>query len=190
MKKEIQKKSKTANRALLWKAGIFIGLALVLLAVLEITQYMDGLRFVNIDKKKSVIANELSTYLGDNVTSVQNKKECFNTGQGPYDDGYLWCQTSTIFGLKHDIDPQEFGSEFLKASSSFGTGRHATGYGLPLYFVELTDGSKCYLGIKLASGNEVNGARSDPFYLYPTKPAVAVTCGDRAKAKHYPYNAD
>jgi len=51
MKKEIQKKSKTANRALLWKAGIFIGLALVLLAVLEIPQYMDGLRFANIDKK-------------------------------------------------------------------------------------------------------------------------------------------
>lgn len=133
------------------------------------------------------MAYNISESLGDNVISKREKDECFDTGQGPYDNGYLWCQASTIFTLANDIDPEGVGSEFLSSASALGSGRKATGYELPLYIVELTIGSKCHLSIRTSTGEEVNGARRNPFDLNTTRPMVGVTCGDRAKARHYPY---
>ena len=141
--------------------------------------------FCGNEKKQIILANNLSESLGGNVESKREKNECFDTGQGPYDNGYLWCQTSTIFMLANDIDPKDIGTEFLRLGGTVGSGHEATGYELPLYFTELTEGPKCHLGIRTSSGVEVNGARRNPFDSNVAKPMVAVTCGDRAKAEHY-----
>lgn len=133
------------------------------------------------------MSEDLSSYLGDNVGSSRVKEECFNTGQGPYDDGYLWCQSSTIFYLNNEPEPLILGEEFIRVSRSVGKSRQADGYDLPLYLVELSNNAKCYLGIKLSSGKEVSGARRNPFDYHSKDNLVAITCGDLAKAKHYQY---
>ena len=59
----------------------------------------DRARFVEVSKEKSQIASRLADSLGDNVVSTREQDECFNTEQGPWDNGYLWCQVATVIAL-------------------------------------------------------------------------------------------
>lgn len=187
MKKPNQWKTTFNKLSIARKAVILALLVISLLAAWKIPTYMDSRKFDDIEEKKSVIVTGLSAYLGENVMFQKDKDECFDTGQGPYDDGYLWCQTSTVFSLKQDIKAQELGDEFLSVGAQIGKGGVASGYELPLYNIQLPNGPRCYLGMELSSGEEINGARKNPLDGNSKKPSVAVTCGDRAKARHYPF---
>ncbi len=186
MKKPDKKKLGTSkNKPKLW---IAISIVVVLLAAIwAVPKYIDGLKFDKIDEVQLTISNNLAIYLANDLNSSQVKKECFSVGQGPYDDGYLWCQASTISDLKRDPDPLDLGKEFLKVGKPFGEGHLAAGHDIPLYYLELKNGARCYLDIKLSSGDEVSGARRSVLYSAGADSAFAVVCGDAAKAKHYTY---
>lgn len=185
MKRSGKKKSESKSKLKLTVAILIV--TLILLTTWGMPKYIDGLKFGNIDDTQVMISDSLVIYLAKDLNSSQVRKECFSTGQSPYDSGYLWCQTSTIFELKRDPDPLHLGEEFFKVGKPFGDGHRAMGYDIPLHYLELKNGARCYLDIKLSSGNEVSGARRNVLYSTEANSVVAVTCGDVAKAKHYTY---
>lgn len=187
MRKIEQKKSQTSKSVLMWRVGIVVAVVLTLATIWKIPQYLDGLRFADMDKKKSTIVDELSINLGHSIYSRRDVKECFNTGEGPYDNGYLWCQTSTIFVLKNDVSKNEIGTGFLRAGASVGQALGSEDGDISYYLIKLSDETTCHMSGKFESGEEFNGARRNPIDDGMQPPVIAVSCGNKAKAKHYPY---
>lgn len=149
--------------------------------------WQDSKRFARVEKDGTVVTDKLVARLGNKVVDVQKKKVCFNTEQGPYDNGRLWCQVATVVKLNADVSYDEVGNWFI---ASVQTGKQTPGssknYGVQRYWYDSGEGMTCKLSAIDSQGHEAGGSTRVP-YDEGDKPAIAIACADRAKAKHYPY---
>ncbi len=171
---------------------IILGVIIILLAAWFIfnayNRTQDKARFQQAEEVKAQVASELVAYLGDNVTSVSEKNECFNTEQGPFDNGRLWCQASTIIQLNDNIEFISVGSVFLKSDHDLIKESQYGGEGDWLnYTITLHNGIGCNLATITEDGKYTGSARRNVLYG-KSNASVSVACSDRAKAKHYPYS--
>ena len=174
--------------------GLIVALATAFTVTKSISQHNDRLRFAEADKEQSLMVDKLSEYLGDRVMLEDKRNVCFNTEQGPYDNGRLWCQASTIVRLKADVDFVELGNKFVELSGVMGLRSSSSiSYGVPTFWFEPSQEThgkmRCSLGYIGTSGEERSAGAYDVLFGVPP-PALAIACADRAKAKHYPYIAD
>lgn len=160
-------------------AAILI-LGFLLLRTIEIRQ--DANRFAEADRIKQAVFDDLIKAIGITPIQIEEKNVCYNSEQGPYDDGRLWCQVASAAYFA-DLTPQEDIVERFKAAV---TGRS---YNL------LTNGSGDF-AFRVAGMSCGLYVYDDilavvPGYYLPenalSKQTVIVRCSDRAKAKHYPY---
>lgn len=168
--------------------GLLLFGALTLVVLQKISIKNDLARFQAVEKQKNQIVKQLTDYLGNNVVSTWESNECFNTEQGPYDNGYLWCQTATIIKLSSSVDYKVLGQEYSKIGSTEGYKVTSTGDPFPSYSLMTKQKISCELESR-DSGRDTGASRMAPF-KGEEQSAAAITCADRAKAKHYPYVAD
>lgn len=181
--------SKGAKAWIVTLGLVCIGL-LVWFFVSAVRIAQDRTRFEEVSKQKSLIASQLAKTLGGNVVSIREQDECFNAEQGPWDHGNLWCQVATVIDLKQDAELSRVGEEFVVIAQTAGANSHSSGSGLAARFWYVgKEGVTCNLIAQDSMGREVGGATSDPFGA-GAKPAVAITCADRARAAFYPYNGE
>lgn len=164
---------------------------LVFVILQQVSKQSDARRFAAAQKTKDAVVAELVDYLGDNVVSTRKQNECFNTEQGPYDNGYLWCQTASIVLLRSNVDFMDLSTKFIAVARADGFTAENSDSDSPIArsWFEFDEGLSCNLSSKDVSGDEHGGATSDPLYQI-APPAFAVSCADRAKAKHYPHVED
>lgn len=181
--------SSTPNRkTLVW----LVAAAIVLLALIgwfvfeQLAIHNDRLRFEDAANVKTDVTNHLVTYLSDNVISTREQDECFNTEQGPYDNGRLWCQVATVIQLKRDVDYASAAQQYVKFGQASGW---LTGTNEPFtgsWIMKSKDGVKCQLIYRDGADKQVGLAASIPF-TGEDHIALAITCADRAMAVYYPY---
>src|SRR5687767_8467584 len=94
------------NRKIVGCAVVLAVLLVALLIFRGVSHYNDRIWFSSVEKKQSLVSSRLIEYLGTNVSSSKKENICFRTEQGPYDNGRLWCQVTTIIGLKLDVDQE------------------------------------------------------------------------------------
>lgn len=145
----------------------------------------DRKRFEEASKAKSAIVERLVNYLGDNVESTREQDECFNTEQGPWDNGRLWCQVATVVSLKGDVDYSSVAQQYVEFGHAFGW---SDGSNKPFdgSWIEGSPVIKCQLVYQNSSGKTIGLATLIPFKP-SEKVALAMTCADRAQASYYPY---
>jgi hypothetical protein len=176
----------TTRRNILLGVGLLLSLILIAFAGVQIRTSNDAQRFEEADKVKASVAAQLSTYLGDNVVSTTEKKECFNTEQGPFDDGRLWCQTAIVVKLKEVTDVNQLAQQFAKMARSIGYDASLEGSNENVRaWFNAEGGIPCSLSIMSDDGNEIGASTRHPFES--KDPAFAISCADRAQAKHYPF---
>jgi hypothetical protein len=141
----------------------------------------DKQRFVKANELKSIVFNELVSEMGQPITKVE-RKECYNSEQGPYDDGRLWCVVTDAVYYVNEVDEKGIRDSFVNIAESHGlqtrlpdgqTGFHVVG------------NLACDLYIE--SGKFAN----DPGYGFPvienSKQTIFIRCADRALAKHFQF---
>lgn len=150
-------------------------------------RYVDGRRFADISVKKDLIVGGLIDHLDNVVVSSEPRNTCFNSGQGPYDNGKLWCRVVTVIKLDRDIDQREIGNEFIRLANSKGfEARQSNDSEISKYEFVLSNGVGCMLNAIASDGEEIGAAYGTPL-TSADAPAIAVSCADRARARHYPY---
>lgn len=179
--KELAKRKK-----ILIFSGGFLALVVVFAGWQYITIRQDDKRFAAVEQKKHRLAEGLKSELGGVVLASRDKNECFNTEQGPYDNGRLWCQTATIITLKQAVDYQTVARSYIELGRPFGTANALENTLFPKYYINMSEGLTCQLDYNDPDGKYQGGAMSKPFDD-SDKPALAIACADRAKAKHYPF---
>jgi len=144
------------------------------------------LRFEDASDVKTAVVNRLVAYLGNNVVSTREQDECFNTEQGPYDNGKLWCQVATVIRLKEDVDYASVGAYYLTIGKSLNLNTSSDHGLFPSYTITTQNNIRCQLESQDSKGYHDGAAMSIPFNNKDGM-ALAVTCADRAQAKYYPY---
>ena len=120
------------------------------------------------------------------MSSVSEKNECFNTEQGPYDNGKLWCQTASVALLNKDYSYEDIGKIFSETTAVRGLKTSMSeNYGVKRYSVTASD-ITCRLSL-INRENKLYGGDNYGVLAGVSRPALSVSCADRAKAKHYPY---
>lgn len=169
---------------------VLIALAVLLVltvALWKVAQFRDRSWFLGIGAKQALISDGLVEVLGGNVASVEKRNICFNTEQGPYDNGKLWCQIATVIKLRTDIDQEAMGEKFVElAEAAKFAATSSRSYGVPGYWFKVDKDVLCKFSAVSTSGEEISGAVHRPFSEKDV-PALAVSCAHRAKAKHYQY---
>lgn len=181
----MKKQPKTNRTILSWKLISIVALVLLLVAwfaQVRVSQHYDGLRFAEADKKKQIVFDELLNKI-DTPLKIEKKNICYDSEQGPWDNGRLWCQvTSAAYFVEATSEMQirEIFEAVVNNNALRKIETRANGtvfYGSEDLLCSLT----VYDGLLAA----------DPgFYLSDqrdSKQTVIVRCSDRAKAKHYPY---
>ena len=171
------------------KRCMIIGLCLVLLLATwfiyaQAVRAKDRQRFKEAETVRNQIVEQLAEHLGDNVKEISDHDECFNTEQGPYDNGRLWCQVATSITVEQDVSYKVAGEAFLDAGEDLGLHTKSLSGDFPRFWAELEGGVTCQLQYRSAKNDDLGGARR---ITLEDGPALAVACADRAKAKHYPY---
>lgn len=162
-----------------WLA-ILVAVFVLLITVVvwfSISTNRDAARFQEAEAAKDKVFSAVVAKIGDPI-ATDEKNVCYNSEQGPYDNGRLWCQTASaayfsfriaddhMHALYHDAiqssDVTEVGSDFygsddLRCRLETYAGEHAK---RPAYYLD-------------------ENARSSY--------TVVMSCIDRAKAKHYPF---
>lgn len=132
---------------------------------------------------------KLTEYLGDTVQQTSERNECFNTEQGPFDNGKLWCQVATVMFLKEDTDYKAAGTLFIASEhdniESHGANEAPSSI-LERYTLLLKNGVTCNL-VMQTSENKRFGSTTSVRFISDSEVVLAVACSDRAKAKHYPF---
>lgn len=137
-----------------------------LIAVLAITYYfvvgpyLDERKFQNLEKEKNLLATNLVQSLKEPTVSQKKRNICFNTEQGPFDNGRLWCQVSTEILLSTNIDYASLKTNLEKS------------------------GSGCDVLYKNDQGRKEGSIVSEPLNE-PKPPYLIISCSDRAKKAHY-----
>lgn len=190
--KKVSKPKQPSKRVKAWIVTlglVCLGL-LIWFSVNAVQIAQDRTRFEEVSKQKSLVASQLAKTLGSNVVSTREHDECFNAEQGPWDNGRLWCQVATVIVLKQDAEFNKVGEAYVAIAQAVGVNPHKSGSGLMARFWYVSkEGTTCNLIAQDGSGQEVGGATSDPF-SQNAKPAVAITCADRARGAFYPYSGE
>lgn len=182
MKKPVQKKTN-----LIKAVGLLLLVITVLLFVWQALKLLDRQQFAEANKQQASVGRGLAERLGGEATSVLERNICFNTGQGPYDNGKLWCQVSTVIRLNSDAKIQDAGKLLIEeARSRQLVAKSSNNYGVESYWFELGGGMSCRLSSIAQSGDESNGA-THKILEKKDAPALAISCARPSKARHYPY---
>lgn len=167
-----------------WKV-VSLVLAAILLAWFiqaRISQHYDGQRFAEADRKKQVVFDELMQSMGAPIT-IKDQKRCYQSQQGPFDNGRLWCETSSAGYFAEPIPMQEITGKFESIFHEHGwngmNDRRAE------FEFEGAKDIPCELIIKdgVLAQEPGSGLPGE----IQSKQTVIISCSDRAKAKHYDY---
>jgi hypothetical protein len=173
-----QKKSNIARNTLLVVVVTVICAVGAYLIYDQISQRLDESRFSQANTEKQAIANEIINKLGKPL-ETEEKNVCYNTEQGPYDNGNLWCRTSAAiyFPKASDVNFDSL-QNVIKDAKLFSIDLNEA-------LVELNNGIKCSLE------NKTGVVATNPSRRFSTnnesKQTILIICADRAKAKHYPF---
>lgn len=178
------KQSKMKGHLNRWKlvGVVIVALSLAWLVQVKISQHYDGQRFAEADKKRQTVFMQLVQRLGA-PTKIDDSNVCYNSEQGPFDNGRLWCQIASAAYFRSTLPKttiNEYFREIVEANGYMSTDQRVG----ELEF----EGEKdlpCELIIY-----EGPLALEPGFYLQAdvhSKQTVIVRCSDRAKAKHYTY---
>ena len=176
------------------KRILSLGLLILIIAIFfswtVISRKRDSARFNSVEVAKQAVVDRMVTQLGPAVRGHSTRNECFNTEQGPYDDGRLWCQTASIVQLHEDIPYDKIGA--ILQSSAQAEGLKVNTFDArelgKRYVLEMNHGMNCALGYHDAKGIEIDGGVRYVLTLEDAAPALSLSCADRAKAKHYQYD--
>lgn len=141
----------------------------------------DELRFSEADQKKKLVFGQLLEKIGAPPIAEDEKNICYNSSQGTYDSGELWCQVASVayFPLvTPEAQIKSYFEEILKTSDARPQGESGLSF----------EGSKD-LPCKLMVYNE-GLAKNTPFYfsnMPGSKQTLVLICVDQAKNKHYPF---
>lgn len=186
---KLQKKHPVAPSKYLWKiiAVCILSLILLVVGLRQLGKYNDRARYNKAEKEESTIAEQLSKSLEAKVDSKEQRNVCFNTEQGPYDNGKLWCQIATVIKLHADVDFKEVGEQFLAiARSRQHNATSSQNSGVPRYWFDMNEKMSCGLSLITSSG-EKYGSSTRKVLSRSDAPAIAISCSDRARARHFPY---
>jgi len=178
----------SSRKTLIWLA---VAAVLVLASIgwfvfEQLAIHNDRLRFEDASNVKTAVVNRLATYLGNNVVSTREQDECFNTEQGPYDNGRLWCQVATVIRLKADVDYNLLGMQLSTVAQQDGEVANSSGAGSTERFWLTLKSMDCGIVMTTSRGVQYGSITKD--VLSPIdKPAIAIACADRAMASYYPY---
>lgn len=186
-----KKQAKLPKKKLIF---VLVGVCLATAAALfwvvsnEIAINQDRARFVNAEHEKTLIVEKLLGSLNGNALSTRDQNECFNTEQGPYDNGRLWCQVATVIKLNSSISFSNIGERYKVAAADLpGTPFYSSGAGLTeRFWIVVPRGIPCNLSEISDQGKSYGGPTSNPF-TNKDRPAIAITCADRARAAYYTY---
>ena len=147
----------------------------------QVQKQLDKQRFEEADKNKKLVFSQLLKRTGTQPLAVEEKNICYNSEQGPFDKGRLWCQSASAAYFENEIPKTQIYNHFkdiLMANnidSSEASGGQFTG----------SDNLKCKLFV-----DNSQLATSTPYYFSDnpnSKQTIVLVCVDRAQAKHYPY---
>lgn len=126
------------------------------------------------------------SYLDKNARSAKEQDECFNTEQGPYNHGRLWCQVATVIGLNKPIDYKNVGEKFLMIANKYGKAFSSKQASDP-YFGVIISGINCSFDYDDGNTQHYINAISRPFENNNTYPVIAISCADHAQSAYYPF---
>src|SRR5690606_17724677 len=109
-------------------AAILI-LGFLLLRTIEIRQ--DANKFADADRVKQVVFDDLVEKMDKTPTHIVEKDVCYNTEQGPYDNGRLWCQVASAAYFVDKIPKNEIRNNFrdiVRSKGLPGRDTPASGY--------------------------------------------------------------
>lgn len=188
-KQATNKSSQKFPIILILAAGILIAGLGGWVAFSHYQKTQDRARFSEAEAIKAGIVEQLKEYLGDNVEWTADNDECFNTEQGPYDNGKLWCQSTTTIVIENDIAYDTVGDTFLASQHDGIANRNASSGDIPVmkrYTIMIKNGITCNLVMNTSKGERFGSATSTR-YIPNDESVVSVACSDRARAKHYPF---
>lgn len=168
--------------------NLFLGVAVatltilgfVLLRTIEVRQ--DANKFAEADRVKQAVFEDLVEKMGETPTHIVEKDVCYNTEQGPYDNGRLWCQVASIAYYSNRLEASGLEESFEGALSQNGLSGTIAPSGKTVFYVR-------ELPCAIETLTDIMAV--EPGYYFPknnsAKQALIVRCADRAKAKHYSY---
>src|SRR3990167_1194111 len=127
--------------------------------------YFEKKKFQNIEKEKNILVSKLDQYIKNDTVYKRSNNSCFKTEQGPFDNGKLWCQTSTEIALVKDIDYKVLEESISQNNTS-------------------EDDTKCKLFYKSEEGKEFGSIVRLP-KEEPKTPYLIVGCANRAQKAQY-----
>jgi len=186
----MKKANKDPRKVRFMLLAIGLGFLLIVIGGFSVRRYYvqkaDRKKFQSIEQKKTDVVGVLTASLGDKVTTTEDASLCFNTEQGPYDNGKLWCQAASKMRLNEDISFEELGSKFITAANEKGLETGSEKGRLPRFWFDVDNGRYCELSLVNSSG-EVFGGATQGLLTSKDSLTMAVACADRAKAKYYRY---
>ncbi len=160
-------------------------IATTLLAYSRHAQYQDAKKFKQAQSQKTQVFNAMVDSLG-NVYKKEEKNVCFQSEQGPYDNGKLWCQVSSAAYFQRPIPEAEMKDIYEKIVTQDQMNQK--------YFQSDTSREKAQKNQKkkictIETWNGVDASTTPYFFsdIDSSKTTIVVKCADRAKAKHYPF---
>lgn len=186
MGKEATTHIKSKKSMLMYVILGLLGMGIITFYVIDqLDLARDRHRFEEAKQQKASLVSRISSQLGTNVISVYDNDQCFNSEQGPYNNGRLWCQSASIIRLSGNIDFAAIGATYLSLGKAMGlpVGMNSP---FPGYWLEPIQGLRCQLEYQDDKGGLYGLARRVPFGE-GDKSALAIACADRARIAYYPF---
>jgi len=143
---------------------------------------LDTQRFAQAEASKNTAFTALINGLSG-IIRTETQQRCYNSERGPYDNGRLWCEVSSVAYLDNVIPESDLEQKLkgiIQTENWSATNKRAAK-------VEFEGARDLVCEMLVYDGN----LATEPGYSLPNEPrskqTVIVTCADRAKAKHYPY---
>ncbi len=183
-------KQKTRKPTLFSKkatAIVLLGIVLTtttLLAYSRYAQHQDAEKFQQAQGQKTQVFSAIVDSLGD-VYKKEEKNVCFQSEQGPYDNGKLWCQVSSAAYFKRPISESEIKDIYEKTVRQDPMNQKY--FQLSTFQEKAQKNQKKICGMETWSGED---ASTTPYFfsdIDSSKTTIIIKCADRAKAKHYPF---
>jgi hypothetical protein len=188
-KKKLVKSSSSAKRKPFLSRKMLITLivlgALVLIGVwfLIYTKSIndDKQRFVNANELKNLLLNELIARMGTPIKKDEINK-CYNSEQGPWDDGSLWCGAAAVAYYANEVEENVVLDKFKNVANL-----HSIETKLEFRRLEFKTADKLPCYFQVYSGKFADSPGHGFQVETNTKQTILISCADRALAKHFPY---
>lgn len=168
------------------KLLIGIAVAAIVILVLALFNYIqtrrDAHRFVEADRVKQAVFDDVIKELGAIPTHTEEKDVCYNSEHGPWDNGRLWCQVASIAYYSEQIEESAMEGSYKNALRQNGLSGAIAQPGKTVFYVR---------DLPCTLETSVGTMAVEPAYYFSknnsAKQALIVRCATRAKAAHYPY---